>query len=793
MATELGVGYLSIIPEMSGFEAKLRAETQLSLAAAGRSGGKQFGQGVAAGAEGAKSALRSVAAVAAGLGVAKVLSASIAEATEARKVGAQTAAVLASTAGAANVSAAAVGQLATQLSLKSGIDDETIQSGENLLLTFRQVRNEVGAGNDIFRQGTVAALDMSVAMGTDLRSSTILVGKALNDPIRGMTALNRVGVTFTAQQRAQVASLVASGNALDAQKVILAEFSKEFGGSAAAAATPADKLRVSVKNLEESIGTGLFPVLDKGAKGLSTLADGLNSLPTPVRSVVEVGVAGASAYALFGSRLTSVAGNVRTMVGGLGSLVTGTSAAAAADTELAAASTAAAAGLEAEAAAGAQAAAATAASGGGIASLAGRLGSVAAVVAPVAALGYGFGKLTDRVYGTVPAVNSLQAALTGLGKGGPVSGVLGQTFGGDLGGLVNDIKSTSVVNSGSGIRALNEIAHLSTFGLFHSNVDKFRGDVSNVDKALAGMVTSGDVDGAQRAFEQITKAAAAGGVPIETVTGLFGRYRSAVRDAAAATPPMTDNIAAMGVKADPAAKKVAALTDAAAGVVARYSQVGVATDAVSAAKNDLASSLADARANGYTKDFLDPANTDATSIQLRGKLRAIESASNDLAAAWVRTGVKGQDLNDKEVALKDGLADFGTQIGLTVPQNATLTGSIDLIAAAYDRMTLAAYVAADAAYNVAHPDAIPRSLPATPVPVGPGAPLPTPSAGKPRVAKPPSLTPRAPLPPAPSPPAALHPPGATHSSFVINEAANARATAAEVDALQRWAGTGRDR
>jgi phage-related minor tail protein len=91
--------------------------------------------------------------------------------------------------------------LATAISNKTGIDDEAIQSGENLLLTFTNIRNETGKGNDVFNQATQTITDMSVALGQDMKSSAIQVGKALNDPIKGVTALQRVGVSFTAAQK----------------------------------------------------------------------------------------------------------------------------------------------------------------------------------------------------------------------------------------------------------------------------------------------------------------------------------------------------------------------------------------------------------------------------------------------------------------------------------------------------------------------------------------------------------------------------------------------------------------
>ena len=193
-----------------------------------------------------------------------------AEARESQKVNAQTAAVLKSTGGAAGLTAKQFGDLATSISNKTGIDDEQIQSSENMLATFTNVRNEVGKGNDIFSQATQTITDMSVALGQDSKNSAIQLGKALNDPIKGITALSRVGVTFTKQQKDQIKTLVESGNTLGAQKVILGELTKEFGGSAAAQATAGDKARTAWDNFKETIGTKVLPIIDQLETWIST-------------------------------------------------------------------------------------------------------------------------------------------------------------------------------------------------------------------------------------------------------------------------------------------------------------------------------------------------------------------------------------------------------------------------------------------------------------------------------------------------------------------------------------------
>src|SRR6185436_13144697 len=154
--------------------------------------------------------------------------------------------------------------LAGSLSKTTLYSDDSIQSLENLILTFTGVKNEAGEGNDIFNQTTKIALDMAAALGTDASGSAIQLGKALNDPIAGISALTRVGVTFTDQQKDQIKTLVESGRTLDAQKIILAELNKEFGGSAEAAAK-ADGgfhlLQQRFSDVKQALGDQLMPVL----------------------------------------------------------------------------------------------------------------------------------------------------------------------------------------------------------------------------------------------------------------------------------------------------------------------------------------------------------------------------------------------------------------------------------------------------------------------------------------------------------------------------------------------------
>ncbi len=194
------------------------------------------------------------------------LGSSVAEARESEKVGKTTAQIIKATGGAAKVSAGQVGALAESLSEKAGVDDEVIQTGANLLLTFKNVRNEAGQGSAIFDRATAAAVDLSASGFGSVDSSAKMLGKALNDPLKGISALSRAGVTFTQQQKDQIKVLVESGDVLGAQKIILGEVESQVGGVAAASATMGEKVKVSWDNLKEQVGTALLPALDKLGK-----------------------------------------------------------------------------------------------------------------------------------------------------------------------------------------------------------------------------------------------------------------------------------------------------------------------------------------------------------------------------------------------------------------------------------------------------------------------------------------------------------------------------------------------
>lgn len=192
-----------------------------------------------------------------GLAVGKVLADSFKAVAEVERLNAQTSAALTSTGSAAGRTLDQITGLADSLEKLTGVEAETVQSGQNVLLTFTKIQGTT------FDEATKSALDMSVALGKDMASSATLVGKALNDPIAGIGALSKVGVQLTEDQKNLIKSLVETGDVAGAQAVILDELNTQFGGSAEAFGNTFlgtwEKVKNSFGNLGESLVTGLLP------------------------------------------------------------------------------------------------------------------------------------------------------------------------------------------------------------------------------------------------------------------------------------------------------------------------------------------------------------------------------------------------------------------------------------------------------------------------------------------------------------------------------------------------------
>ncbi|MBU6430413.1 MAG: hypothetical protein KGR26_15460, partial [Cyanobacteria bacterium REEB65] len=146
-------------------------------------------------------------------------------------------------------------------------------------------------GNDIFNQATLAATNMSVALGEDGTAAAMQLGKALNDPVAGVTALQRVGVKLTETQKEEIKQLVKHGDTLAAQKIILGELTTEFGGSAKAygdsSAGAMAKIGNAVDEAEKGFARLLLPMAEAGLQLLPPLIDKVAEFSATVGGMIS--------------------------------------------------------------------------------------------------------------------------------------------------------------------------------------------------------------------------------------------------------------------------------------------------------------------------------------------------------------------------------------------------------------------------------------------------------------------------------------------------------------------------
>lgn len=170
-------------------------------------------------------------------------------------------AVLKATGGAAGISAEYLTEYAKRIEETRGTSAAQIFDAAGLLATFKQIKGPT------FMAAMESIQDMGILFGS-VQSAAIQLGKALNDPVLGVSALQRVGVSFSEQQRAMIKNFQETNQLAKAQRVILDELKGEFGGVAEAAGKDLqgdlDKLARSWENLKKSAAKPLTFVLNVG-------------------------------------------------------------------------------------------------------------------------------------------------------------------------------------------------------------------------------------------------------------------------------------------------------------------------------------------------------------------------------------------------------------------------------------------------------------------------------------------------------------------------------------------------
>jgi len=258
VALSAGQVSLPVKPDASGFGADLHKSIMGQSSGIGAIG-KTVGVGIMAGAAAAMAA------------AGAVLTVGIGEAMDASAGTAQLEAGIKSTGGAAGVSADQLNALAGSIQGMSGQTDDSIVKAEQLLLTFTNIKNT--DTDKIFDRATLASANMAAKMGGDAAGSAIQLGKALNDPVKGLVGLGRAGVQFTDAQKDAVKAMVDSGDTMGAQNIILGELETQFGGAAEAAGNSLpgqlEKGKRAFEDLSQTVVTVILPMILPAITGIA--------------------------------------------------------------------------------------------------------------------------------------------------------------------------------------------------------------------------------------------------------------------------------------------------------------------------------------------------------------------------------------------------------------------------------------------------------------------------------------------------------------------------------------------
>jgi hypothetical protein len=182
------------------------------------------------------------------------------------KAEAQVEAGIKSTGGTAKLTLQELKKLASEIQSDTLFGDEEILTGATAqLLTFTNITGETFGRTQRAIVDVATRLKSASGGAADLTGTSVMLGKALNDPIKGIAALNRVGIQFTEQQKAQIEQLQKAGKLQEAQALILNELELQYKGSAAAAAKAGaggfKQLTNQIGDLMEVVGKLVYNVL----------------------------------------------------------------------------------------------------------------------------------------------------------------------------------------------------------------------------------------------------------------------------------------------------------------------------------------------------------------------------------------------------------------------------------------------------------------------------------------------------------------------------------------------------
>ena len=160
-------------------------------------------------------------------------------------------------------------EAADRLGNQTLFNQEEFTRGFNLLTSFRNI------GVDSYTRVAQAAADIAQVNQVDVSTSFMQLAKALQDPERNLSNLNRSGIAFTKTQTDVIKELMKTNRTAEAHAMILSIVEESYNKLSQAAsegfAGNVDTLGESFRDFSETLGKALEPALIQVTKGLTEL------------------------------------------------------------------------------------------------------------------------------------------------------------------------------------------------------------------------------------------------------------------------------------------------------------------------------------------------------------------------------------------------------------------------------------------------------------------------------------------------------------------------------------------
>ena len=139
-------------------------------------------------------------------------------------------AIIKATGGAAQQTSADIENLAQSIGINTLASVQGARDAAGVLLTFKSI------SGDTFGEVLRLSQDLAAVGFGSINTAALQLGKALEEPEIGLSALRRVGVSFTEQQKEQIKVLSLTGRQAEAQALIIKALKEQVGGAGAGAA-----------------------------------------------------------------------------------------------------------------------------------------------------------------------------------------------------------------------------------------------------------------------------------------------------------------------------------------------------------------------------------------------------------------------------------------------------------------------------------------------------------------------------------------------------------------------------